>query len=270
VDARETLFFGGQNAAELLAQHADLAGDRADDAVLVLTDGSGYALTATAGEIAPPRAPVWLVHLGGVLPLGYDDATLEAVLASGGGVAGSVEEALIRIAAGQGAGGADWVDGYAWSMDDAASVDGTADGRANAAADNMPQPHRASPAEAAFAPFAARYHVLAETRRQREQLGAVETLDGIHALAVDAEIVTPYSSMIVLVTEDQQRLLDRLEKQSDRFDRELEAIGDTEGERAPVVTGVPEPETWLLLAMAAALLAAGARQRRLEAGRPAA
>ena len=245
VDPSDTVFFGGQNAAELLAQQAALTSDRDYDAVLVLTDGTGYQLAADDIEVARPRAPAWLVHLGGDLPLGYDDATLEAIQASGGGVAGSVQEALARIAAGRdGDLGGEWIDGYLWSVTERVA------GEDDVAGD-----------EPSFRVFAARHHVLAETRRQRADLGAVETLDGIHALAVDAEIVTPYSSMIVLVNEQQERLLDRLERQSDRFERELEAVGDTEGEQAPVVTGVPEPEEWLLMALALVLLVAGMRRK---------
>jgi hypothetical protein len=60
--------------------------------------------------------------------------------------------------------------------------------------------------------------------------------------------------MIVLVTPEQQRLLDQLEKRADRFQREYEEVGDTAEENPFDVTAVPEPEEWLLLALAAAML----------------
>ena len=48
---------------------------------------------------------------------------------------------------------------------------------------------------------------------------------------------------------------------ADRFQREVEDVGETAPD--PVnVTGVPEPEEWLLLALAAALLAWYAYTRR--------
>ena len=63
---------------------------------------------------------------------------------------------------------------------------------------------------------------------------------------------TPYSSMIVLVDARQQQLLDKLANQDDRFQRELEQIGET----SPVtVTGVPEPHEWLLIGLALLILA---------------
>ena len=66
--------------------------------MLVLTDGSGYELGAIDIDPGEISIPVWLVHLGGELSLGYDDRTLEVIQASGGGVAGSLSEALQRLA----------------------------------------------------------------------------------------------------------------------------------------------------------------------------
>ncbi|MCA9978733.1 MAG: hypothetical protein KC413_23400, partial [Anaerolineales bacterium] len=76
---------------------------------------------------------------------------------------------------------------------------------------------------------------------------------------------TPYSSMIVLVTERQENLLKDLSEQEDRFDREFEAVGETAPENALTVTGVPEPEEWLLLALAAAMLVWYVRSERSTA-----
>jgi len=81
----------------------------------------------------------------------------------------------------------------------------------------------------------------------------LDTLDHLHDIAIENSIVTPYSSMIVLVNEQQERRLDELEEDDDRFMREYEQIGETE-ENTLTVTGVPEPEEWLLLALAAAML----------------
>jgi len=91
-------------------------------------------------------------------------------------------------------------------------------------------------------------------------MGRLETLDYLHAIAVEHSVVTPYSSMIVLVTERQERLLDRLETDGDRFEREHEDVGETE---AVSVTGVPEPEEWLLIILAAAMLIWYARTTQL-------
>jgi len=95
-----------------------------------------------------------------------------------------------------------------------------------AAADGAVEPDQA------FAALAARRLILAETQRQRGALGQVETLDELHAVAIEEGIVTPYSSMIVLVNVRQERLLDELEAQGDRFAREFEEVGETVPESA--------------------------------------
>lgn len=243
LDFEQIQYYGGQNAAELLIQYQKLSAGEAYDAVLVLTDGTGYEL----GEIGQtPHSfsqPVWIIHLGG-FPLGYDDPTIDAVQASGGGVAGSVDEALTRLAvrlnsAELGGPGSivDLVDGYLWITSPGQSTDAYAtDG---------------------FAALAARRVILAEAQRQRGELTNLETLDALHQIAVENSVVTPYSSMIVLVTPQQQSRLDNLEKGADRFNRELEELGDTLGadpNAPPPISGVPEPEEWLLIAAAGLLL----------------
>jgi len=232
----DLFYFGGQNPAQLLQQFEQMRGEAAYDAVLVLTDDSGYELGPSTAPVPVINAPVWMVHLGGEYPLGYDDATLEAIQASGGGVVGSVEEALTRLMAArtgvQGA-RADVVDGYVWQT--------------------LPTEVAAATPDEAFAPLAARQLILATLPNPHAVADRLEVLDGLHKIAVQNSIVTPYSSMIVLVTTEQQRLLDNLENDADRFEREFEEVGETQ----PLnVTGVPEPEEWLLMGLAGALLAA--------------
>jgi len=251
-DPQGIVYFGGQNAAELLAQFAALRADQAYDAVLVLTDGSGYELGASQVEVPSIEVPVWMLHLDGDISLGYDDATLQVIQASGGGVAGDLEQALQRLALalptgeanpGAGATGQDLLDGYLWSV---VPTDQAAQQTSGASI---------SSGEDGFAALAARQVILAEIRQQRGALDQVETLDRLHALAQQYAIVTPYSSMIVLVTPWQQTLLDKMSTLEDRYDREHEAVQDTVPATNSPLTGVPEPEEWLLLGLAAALLA---------------
>lgn len=260
LDPSAVRYFGGQNAAELLAQFDGLRADSRYDAVLVLTDGTGYELSSDGVSVPVPAAPVWLVHLGGELPLGYDDATLNALQASGGGVTGDLEDALARmmIARSAESEGAtrivyDLIDGYVWQTLPTANLAGDIRLTSSAAPDD------------GFVAFAARRLLLAEFQRVRAQLDQLATLDQLHALAVEQSIVTPLSSMIVLVTPRQQQLLDELEARGDRFEREVEQVGNTLPENAFGLTGVPEPEEWLLLALVGAMLiwyiGAGRRER---------
>jgi putative PEP-CTERM system integral membrane protein len=245
LDPDSVMYFGGQNAAELLAQFDQLHTDQDYDAILVITDGSGYELGASDIDAPVPDAPVWMVHLDADFPLGYDDATLEAIQASGGGVTGDIEEALMRLAialsADQKTSSSDVIDGYIWS-----TIAGEAGETNNAA-----EVHNA---DDDFAALGARHLILDTMHRQSDAMDQLGTLNHLHAIAVQQGIVTPYSSMIVLVNNRQENLLDRLEAGADRFQREQEAVGETLPQSPFSVTGVPEPEEWLLLAMAGAML----------------
>ena len=135
IDPQEILYFGGQNAAELLVQFETLSEGEAYDAILVFTDGSGYELGASVLDVPVPPAPLWLVHLGSDIPLGYDDDTLEAIQASGGGVVGDLDQALTRLAVALGEGRhssecrqstRDFLDGYLWLTLPTEQVEGLA------------------------------------------------------------------------------------------------------------------------------------------------
>jgi putative PEP-CTERM system integral membrane protein len=89
-------------------------------------------------------------------------------------------------------------------------------------------------------------------------------LDAIHAVAKSFNIVTPYSSMIVLVNDRQREALKKAEQQSDRFERKVETGKEqlTKPSNLFNVSGVPEPEEWMLLGIIAiALLLIVRRQR---------
>ena len=248
------VYFGGQNAAELLAQFEQLQSGRNYDAILILTDASGYELGQSDMQITIPDAPVWIVHLGGGLPLGYDDTTQQAVQASGGGIAGSLEEALTRLyAARSGAGVLDIVDGYEWQTLPTSQTG------------LLPASMEVSQSEdEGFAALAARRVILAEMVKHQGSLDELPILDQLHQLAIQNSIVTPYSSMLVLVDPRQQTLLDKLEDQADRFQREVENIGNTSRVNPNFVTGVPEPQEWLLIVLAVLALGFAYRKRMVQ------
>jgi hypothetical protein len=123
----------------------------------------------------------------------------------------------------------------------------------------------AAESDAGFAPLAARRAILSAARGGAGSNRQLADLDRLHALATSAGIVTQYSSLLVLVNDAQRQSLEEAAGDSDRFQREYEAVGETTPPSPMDVTGVPEPEEWILIGLAALLLWRGAVTRRRSA-----
>jgi putative PEP-CTERM system integral membrane protein len=256
----EALWYGSLQPREMLEQFARLARDTRYDAVLVLTDAGSYDLvTPDVTPVAAPSAPLWMLHLGGALPPAYDDAMLEAIQGSGGGVATTVEEVFARLSLWEIQGlSSNVADGYVWTVEPSAGGTSLPSGDATSGELPVGDP---------FLPLAARQFVLARARSA--DMSQNEELDRVHAVAKGAAVVTAYSSMIVLVDEAQRQRLAELETAEDRFTRESE--GGKEAITSPLnplgdLSGAPEPEEWALLGLVAAMLIAVAWRRRYESG----
>lgn len=238
-DPMSHTFYGGHEVRGMLEQFAAQARDDYD-MVLLLTDAGSPALV-TDGPAPALDGELWMVHLGG-LPPSYDDGTLAALQAGGGGMEERVQAVFQRrsLMKGQGEAVIDVVDGYRWSRSDRPAL-----------ADDP-----------ALAPLAARQAALDLSRRV--DLDSLWSLDEIHALAVERSVVTPYSSMIVLINDAQRERLKRASEAEDRFERESESGQEVLDKPSSMeVTGTPEPEEWLLILLACGLLAHGARRRGL-------
>jgi putative PEP-CTERM system integral membrane protein len=101
---------------------------------------------------------------------------------------------------------------------------------------------------------AARQLVLGLSKEKAQE--QLVQLDTMHAVAKSFGIVTPYSSMIVLVNDQQRAALKKAEQESDRFNREVENGNEQLSQPSnPLnVSGVPEPEEWMLMGMIAIAL----------------
>lgn len=267
-DPSATLYYGGGTAAALLQQLHALSDGKAYDAILVITDDRALDQADPAGDRPPaPRGacpPIWFVHAGGALPTGYDDETTEVIQSSGGGVTTELPRAFRQLALGelhaQQGRSAAWEDGYTWTVTHDPSR----------AAEPLATPR--DRAAGVLAALAARQAVRAQLRTP----GGVaplprplppEVLDGAHAIAVLHRIVTPYSSMIVLVDDRQRAALREAEAAADRFEREVEtgeevlttpSLGGFGGS----LTATPEPGEWALLAIALAAMYVLFQRRR--------
>ena len=240
-EAGGVTYYGSLQYGEMLQQFAQLKGDTFYDGIILVSDSGSYELSKNKNDFPELVAPLWMVHLGG-MPAAYDDPTLELLQKTGGGVESQLSEALTRIAtkAELGQATVSVVDGYAWYLEPGGEVASVGDG---------------------FAPLAARQLVLGLS--QRMDLETLEELDAIHGIAKAYQIVTPYSSAIVLVNDEQRQALKEAEESGDRFDRKVEdgkeQLTSPESEFDP--TSTPEPGMVAGL-VAIALFVVVARQRR--------
>jgi len=257
-DPQKVTFYGTVQLKDILQQFAQLRGDRSYDAVFLVSDRHSYELSDDRKPKISISAPLWTVHLGG-LPPGYDDATLKAIQDSGGGVAADMKEAMQRVAttAASGKSTIGVVDGYVWSYAKTPQSKKTA--KSAAVAELKDEGNEG------FKPIAARQLIAALSKQKSSN--QLRELDAMHAVAKDFKVVTPYSSMIVLVNDAQREQLKQAEAKKDRFDREVESGKEqlSKPNNPLNVSGVPEPEEWLLLGVGAiGLLAVFLRQRRAK------
>jgi putative PEP-CTERM system integral membrane protein len=237
------VFYGSIRLDQMLKQFTQARGDTTYDGILLVTDEGSYELAKDKQTLAKLPAPLWMVHLG-ALPPAYDDAVLKAIEESGGGVGTDLPEVLRRQAtkAALGTTTVSVADGYAWSMTSPPPV--VAPTTAPSTDQPVPQPVAKSGVKpSGFDALAARQLILGLTRQQ--EMANLANLDRVHAIAQRFQIVSPYSSMIVLVNDAQREALKRAEKQGDRFQREVES-GKEEISKpfSPMNSAVPEPSTW--------------------------
>lgn len=219
------------------------------DAVLFVTDRGTYELAGDRREAVPFQAPLWLLHVGGQLPEAYDDATLASFRSSGGGVAMDIETLLAQVALRRSRPVANsdspdtsetpnselpftWADGYRWRFTAIAPAPTTSpdDLQGNPKTDALKT-------DRLIAAPAARQLIQALAGRSANP--SLDTLDRIHRIATTFGIVTPYSSAIVLVNDEQRAALDRAEASRDRFNRNV-VTGKEDEDTDPNTASIPE------------------------------
>ncbi len=230
LDTNKLVFFGAIQTQDMLKQFQLLRNSSDYDAVLLVTDEGSYELSSDNQDLPEIRSPLWMIHLGGKLPRAYDDATLQGIQNSNGGVASNIPTVIRRLATEE-ANGSSVVDSYSWFVEQSNS--------------------QTSLTSNSIEPLAARQLVYNLSQHDKNELSLTK-LDAIHQIAKDYGIVTPYSSMIVLVNDQQRELLKQAESKTDRFDREVETGAEQLNTpftpfEVPEVSGVPEPDLWMLL-----------------------
>ncbi len=241
-DVAHQIYFGNSQLLEQLSQWSTSI-SKQYSAIFVLSDAGSYELSPDPEiEFNMPIQPLWLVHLSEQLPYAYDDKVIDGVNDSRGGIAKTVAEAVEKFS---------WNRQLGKKTDDGYLIGASAGyfwywiEKKSSAIQYEPD---------AFAAVSAGQwikYLAAESDKAQ-----LTTLDKIHTVAKDFDIVSYYSSMLVLVEDRQRQLLKEAEARDDRFDRELETGEEALGEPTDPfsVPGVPEPEEWALLLIAGCML----------------
>lgn len=235
---KDAVFFGDESPSGLLTAYIKSGLNKGAD-IAVFTDDGGYEMQGDKFRPVKTGAPVWFVHVGGKKPYAYSDGLLETILQNGGtAVQGS--KALIAAMGSAGGGFLAAEGGYEW--------------RTGAGAGGKTQE--------GLEPLATRMYIYELMRKMNT--ARADNLDKLHNLAKEYSIVTPYSSMIVLVNEEQEKELKKASISADRFNRTVETGKE---ELSPpgnplAVSSVPEPHEWALIICVALLLAAAAVMKR--------
>lgn len=201
------------------------------DAVVLVTDEGAYELKESIQLKPSSNTPLWLLHLGDTLPYAYDDALLDLLLKSKGGVATKFETIVQQTE--QTDPSLFFSDQYQWQYQ----------GRAK---------YTHEPNDPLLATLAAKQFINYQYRQHKRH--NLKTLDALHAIAIQHSIVTPFSSMIVVVNDQQQEDLKKMSAEKDRFDREVEDGTKLSTSPRFSVNGVPEPEEWALIFVLSLLL----------------
>ncbi len=205
--------------------------------LLVISDQGSYELLDDSVSAFHSDIPVYIYHLGGKLAAVYSDAEIETLEQSRGKGLVSIQDL------------ADDLQFKRLQKKDSklmAYVDGLLFKELDSSGESKTK---------GFAQIAARQYVKNKSQ-ELETENRLAVMDQIHSIAKSFDLVSPYSSMIVLVNERQHQALNKAEKRDDRFDREIENGGTSLSipSNPFEVSGTPEPEEWMLIIIVSVLL----------------
>ncbi|NJO14825.1 MAG: TIGR02921 family PEP-CTERM protein [Thioploca sp.] len=244
-EGQSIVFFGVLAASDLWNQAAALQAQHAYHAVFVLTDQGSYELNPDKPTLIAAKAPIWFVHLDQLAPA-YEDQVMSKLLSNYGGVTTHLETAYQQFLLQQQVTASQTIHGARlWHF-------------AEQPVTNLEEPSNASDLSektegSASDPIAAK--LLIDYLASQQTPPTLEILDAIHQLAKKYSVITPYSSMIVLINDQQREQLKQAEQEKDRFDRTIDnGIEVLSKPENLMVSAVPEPETWILITISVLLL----------------
>jgi len=221
----KALFFGTSNNMNILDQFL-INNESKFDVLMIITDKGNYESSSDSTVAPELDSPLFIHHLGDEQTPIYNDAFLETMQNSNGGVIKNTDDFISQLNRLSNTKIIKYDDGIEYSLIEP-SIDDTP-----------------ALSEIVTNAYIQNYRIATDSNRITE-------LDFIHSLALKEQIVTPYSSMIVLVNDRQKEALKKAEAEADRFDREVES-GDEEASSPGnpfKVSGTPEPHEWILIGL---------------------
>jgi putative PEP-CTERM system integral membrane protein len=256
--------FGNSSVNQLIAAYQQLTSQR--DNLIILTDEGSYDKVWIPKQNLPH---VYVVHWNKKYPRDYGDS-LSAFLSTGAnGTAWSIAEAMNRMDI-FAAASDNLVSSYVritdrsiWRFVDSGPAFSVHSGpvlqRPRHITD-WPLPLGAIGAKE-FIPYVLSIEpdVIKDAETPRAQ-----AISEVHEIAVKNNLVTLFSSMIVLVTEQQHKALSQAEADSDKFEREAEdGIENLQG-LVSNLSATPEPHEWTLFVLVVAALIAFVKAQSLN------
>lgn len=240
--------FGIQHPAQLLTNFSQTKDLKNYDAIIVLTDeGSNELDTRKLPMLKSPK-PIIICHINGNEAPVYSDNLFESILASNGTAVTSLEQAIQFLY--KNSNTQEVIESnQAWKL-------ATKSHNLKSIDNNL------------ITPIAAQKYIqILMQQASGKALSENKNLDLIHKIAVKNSIITPYSSMIVLVDEEQWKRLKEAEQSEDRFNRTNENGKDQLtkpfGFGLMEATGTPEPHEWVLIILAGMVLIYSIYQNKL-------
>ncbi|MEM7620942.1 MAG: TIGR02921 family PEP-CTERM protein [Pseudomonadota bacterium] len=235
----DVIYYGLLTDSDLWNRAASISMSANYDVVFVLTDQGSYELSKENPEMTNSvGSNIWFVHLDKLAPA-YQDSVMRELM-SYGGVASTVKEAWQQYLLNKSLPSFQQVDNrILWDF-------GVCDENAESLTVSVKNNTIAAVMAAKLIDH------LARCQKDKQSLAF---LDNLHSIAKTNNVVTLYSSMIVLINDRQKEQLKNAEQNKDRFDRPIDSGIKTLNKPVDLlVSGVPEPEEWLLIIIACAFL----------------
>lgn len=215
-------FFGGQSLQSILKQFSQKR-LKDYDCVILLTNQANMEMEDSKESQIPIdlHSPLFVVHTGNGAPSGYPDSVADLIQSSGGKVVDDMIDIFSYLRAMQ----------EAPSNMDTITVEGNFIWTAKPFSGNS-----TSNESALFRPLGAKQLIAYLAQKSA-------SLDVLHSVAMDAGIVTAYSS--ITVVQGDTGLLETMSNNKDRFNREVEEFGNAVENSVATTTSASESSwTW--------------------------